>query len=236
MIIRLLITSININKMQYKSLKYTCRSTRSIKNNLINLRKMNGLLLPQIYIYCFKMATTDMKIEAPIMAKEAETDPAAPAAGAGAGARLDSWAKPAAKKRATAKTTAKALNVVTGAIVPWKRGKVELEREKSVSVKTANCKARESRKFEKWEGLEREWLVFIGRSWWWWPEWGPVKSGQLARGAGHVAATEILLGDWGEWVNRLERGWAFVGWLCCIGTRSHLFSLFFFFFFTVKIY
>lgn len=79
------------------------------------------------------MATIDMTIEAPIMATEAETDPAAPAAGDGAGVDageiVESWAVAAAEKRATAKTTARALKVVTGAIAKGKRQKLELARE-----------------------------------------------------------------------------------------------------------
>ena len=64
------------------------------------------------------MATMDITMEAPIIASEAETDPAAPAAGEGAEEDAgESWAKEVeAEKRATAMKRAKTLNVETEAI------------------------------------------------------------------------------------------------------------------------
>ena len=65
------------------------------------------------------MASIDKIMEAPIIATEADTDPAAPASGEGAGEEAGerSWAEAKAEKRATMKTTVMALNVLTGAIV-----------------------------------------------------------------------------------------------------------------------
>jgi len=56
------------------------------------------------------MANIETTMEAPIMAKELETDPAAPASGPGAGAAADnSSAEATAKKRAAMRATRKKL-------------------------------------------------------------------------------------------------------------------------------